>query len=342
MANSEYIEIKEILSPPNALICAHYICSRPRVKNYCFDFSKVKHCPPFGMLVIINAIDQLKRKYQTSNFEYIIPENSDSCNYMAHLGFFQIIGHDIGRRTTYEDRTSKCIPITKISSKDLFDKYPEEYIVQQQIERLARDFSSTLTREKFSETTKTLSYCIREILRNSFEHSTCHEAYICGQYWPIRKKTELAIMDYGCGIRQSLARNPLYSFSSDAEANKLALQPGVSSVPLGPSNEDDVWHNSGYGLYMASALCSLGGHFILASGNDATFINNAAQRNYETRIHGTLTCLALDIGKISKLDKTLLAISEKGEKYAEQYSNRILTASKVSSIASLIGEFSEK
>lgn len=37
----------------------------------------------------------------------------------------------------------------------------------------------------------------------------------------------------------------------------------------------DDWQNSGYGLYVSSSLCTLGGHFILASGNDATFLNNS-------------------------------------------------------------------
>ncbi len=338
--NKEYIEIKDVLAPPQALICARYICSRPRVKNYCFDFSKVEHCPPFGMLAIINAIDYLKRIYQSSNFEYIIPSNSSSCDYMAYLGFFQALGWDTGRRTTYADRTSKCIPITRVSSKSLFEKYPEQCIIQETIERLAHELSLTLTQERCSETTKTLSYCIREIMRNSFEHSQSHDAFICGQYWPSRNKTEPAIMDYGCGIKQSLARNPLYTFSSDSEANKLALQPGVSSVRIGSAYDDDVWQNSGYGLYMASALSSLGGHFILASGNDATFIMKSRTKNYETKISGTLTCLAFDLDKVGNLDKTLLAISKKGEEYAKQNKGRILTASKVSSIASLMGDIS--
>ena len=98
----------------------------------------------------------------------------------------------------------------------------------------------------------------------------------------------------------------------------------------------DDWQNSGYGLYVSSSLCTLGGHFILASGDDATFLNNRGQKNYYSTTNGTIVCLSINANHIDDLSELLKTIVSEGSRRSKEYGkDRILTASKVSSIASI-------
>ncbi|NKX44868.1 hypothetical protein [Roseicyclus persicicus] len=91
----------------------------------------------------------------------------------------------------------------------------------------------------------TLSYSIREIVRNTAEHSEAPELLICAQYWPSRKEVEVGFADAGIGIMSSLRRNPDFAELDERQAIQAALMPGVSGNPFAGMGTD-IWQNSGY------------------------------------------------------------------------------------------------
>jgi hypothetical protein len=145
------------------------------------------------------------------------------------------------------------------------------------------------------------------------------------------------LIDEGKGVWGSLRTNRRYKLLSDAEANKLALQPGASRMLGIRQDPYDIWQNSGYGLFMASALCGIGGYFILGSGQDTTLVNAEQQTNYYSDIKGTAICMNIRTDLIGNLQTQLDHLATLGRQCAEENSQlRIVSASKVSTIASLL------
>lgn len=334
------IQIPEELTPLEAINFAKYVANCTAEKEFIYDFSDMQHCHPFGMLLVGNAIRNNRRKYRKAIHRQVGEDITQGSLYAADLGFFQYAGWDVGRKTDSFDYGVRHIPIKKISVKELQSVNQDTTVLGEMIDRHAQDLSYTLTQSTDSEATKTLQYCLREMIRNTFEHGNTEEVWVCGQFWPGRNEAEIALLDEGCGIFNSLSRNRHYRLSTHADANKLALQPGVSRMLGVKQDPYDPWQNSGYGLFMASALCALGGYFILCSGNDATLVNSQyPQSNYLTNMRGTAICMNIHTDQISNLQDQLDKLTRIGaQKARENADQRILSASKVSTIASLVGK----
>ena len=71
------------------------------------------------------------------------------------------------------------------------------------------------------------------------------------------------------------------------------------------SNPYDDWQNSGYGLYMTSELCKLGGSFLIASGNAGLRLETDQVQQLNLYLEGTLVNLTIDTTKVEKLDDML-------------------------------------
>lgn len=329
--------VPERLTPVDAINCAKYIVESPADKEFIYDFSYMQHCHPFGLLLLGHAIRRNKSHYKKSRHTPIGTDLGQGNAFAADLGFFQYAGWDIGRKTHIEDYGARHIPIKMISISDLQKRRKSTCVLGELVDEYAGELAVTLTQDSMSEATKTLQYCLREMIRNTFEHGKTDAVWVCGQFWPSRSEAEIAIIDEGCGVLASLRTNRRYKIDSDIDANKLALQPGATRMLGIAQDPNDDWQNSGYGLFMASALCGLGGYFILGSGKDATLINTSVQLNYNASIKGTAICMNIRTDSIASLNQELKRLVQVGSMAAKENSNlRVLTASKVSSIASLI------
>ena len=164
-----------------------------------------------------------------------------------------------------------------------------------------------------------LSYSIREIFRNVFEHSGCDELYYCGQYWPLSGKVEVAIGDLGKGIRSWLSENPNFRYRTDKEAVEASLLPGVSGKTHLPRRSEN-WFNSGYGLYMTNRLARNGGNFAISSGNCGIHMTSRTKNNFITSFPGTIIRLNLDVSQIGSVSRRLGEFREDAKKItAEMY-----------------------
>lgn len=260
--------------------------------------------------------------------------------FAASFGFYQSIGFNIGLAKDEDEEGDRYIPIKKISAQDLHSEYLDTLMLNEKVNRHAATLSQMLIGNQPTVVQDALQYCFREIMRNTFEHANIDSLWVCGQYWPARKEAEIAVLDEGIGVFRSLHANSRISVSSCKEANKLALQPGLSRTLGMKQDPFDVWQNSGYGLYVASTLCAMnGGYFVLSSGDSAILVNSQNQIEYSGAQQGTAVCLNIRVNskKLKQFDQTLSAIVNEGERKArENGEKRILTASKVTTIASMI------
>jgi len=188
--------------------------------------------------------------------------------YAGHAGFFDALGLPWGRGIGEADTSCTFLPLTRRKIGDLFADQPRFRAAGDIIQEDAEGLAAILAQTREGVLFDTLSYAIREIIRNVVEHSEADEFLISAQCWVATGSAEIAIADPGIGIAAGLSSNGKYNPKSDAEALRLAIKPGVSGVAIG-RNSDDVWANSGDGLFMARGLADGKQGFTLASGTAA-------------------------------------------------------------------------
>lgn len=155
--------------------------------------------------------------------------------------------------------------------------------------------------------------------------------------WERTVGVEVSILDEGIGLLPSLQRNPRLNVDSNKKAIFMALQPGISGVAKELRRRSDGdWVNSGYGLFMTSSLCQIGGNFIICSGTDALQLNDGDSRFLDCAFKGVAIRMVLDTSKIRDLDLQLSALRDKGQEIAKELGNEDteLTASKMSRMLS--------
>jgi len=295
-----------------------------------FDFSDVHNCDPFPMLLTSMTIRKTKEESGTLMCRATHCENS----YAEHMRFYRAIGIDRGRDLLENYGNSNYLPITRLEIRDLrVQGFKSKERVQEVIENKAKAMATVLSKGNDSFK-KWLKYILTELMRNIPEHSKADSIWYCAQYWPSYDLVELAIMDAGIGIKESLLDNYAYGelIDNDLDAIQMAMKPGVSKAfaPGSYSLSQDEWANSGYGLYMVSHLCKeLGGSFILASGDCGVKVDHDGKKNvYDTQIKGTAIQIRIKPSKIDNYEDLAKKILRQGEKTAKESSNAFKVASK--------------
>ena len=75
---------------------------------------------------------------------------------------------------------------------------------------------------------------------------------------------EIAIIDEGVGIYRTISN--AYEVANDSEALNVALMPGASRINALPEDQN-IYNNSGFGLYVLSSLAASFGWFATGSGS---------------------------------------------------------------------------
>jgi hypothetical protein len=235
------------------------------------------------------------------------------------MGFFRTFGLDFGKAPGEAPGGAQYVPITQLTLNELRREANNQHEDEREtIERRCMALSSVLIRRESGCLHETLSYSLREIFRNVFEHSRADSIWYAAQFWPEKSKVELCILDEGIGIGKSLRRNPHLTISSDHEAIKLALLPGISGVNFrgGPKQRNDPWANSGYGLFMTSQLCQRGGSFAAISGRGGITVAERNEKQLDCGFEGTAIRLQFQTDRIETLGTSLEELRNLGMKIA--------------------------
>lgn len=296
-------------------------------RKFIFDFANLATVEPFGMLLVGAKIRQFMDRFPDAKY---YDRNFRNHSYAANMGFFKSMYQDYGG-TLYGN--SNYIPITKIEVAELVKESTEkrEHVVDT-VERESARLSQVLSNNN-KELKKTLTYSIREIMRNIVEHSESDYIWFAAQYWPTKNRVEVAILDEGVGIKKTLKTNRRLKIESQKEALLLSLEPGITRRKKTRFDRDDPYANTGFGLYMTSRICKNGGDFAVCSGRKILVLHKRGNYFFNTSFSGTAIRMRLTISRMEKLGEIIPVLIKKGEKTAKRNKkSSVLSASKVSSL----------
>ncbi|MBB6715959.1 hypothetical protein [Clostridium gasigenes] len=305
----------EIIMPRNfnlreSLKFTTYLDTTVDDSEYIYDYINMSTVEPFGMLLISSKIRKFLSVKGDSSHCAIEYKDKD---YAAHMGYFQSVNLDHGKKPGEANGSSTYIPLTHIDIKESYiEAFNKSISINEYIEKVyAEKLAGMLCREN-EEIKNKLIYCISEIIRNVYEHSKSNLLCFAGQYWPTKDLVEIAILDEGEGIASTLKRNKKFLIKSDKQALRLSLKPGVTrSINSNTKNNNDVYINQGFGLYMTSKICENGGNFTICSGNHCLTVQNNDIINNKCSFEGTAIRLRLKPSRL--LDINLIDISKKGQ-----------------------------
>src|SRR6266478_3371702 len=276
------------------------------------NFSRVDFGQASGALVLSSGLQAIrvrrpKVEISASGIDLLIQSHS----YLAHVGFFQHAGIDIGTRPGGDTGSSAYLPITEIDIEKLRRERgdgttPIGKLVQSECDRLAE----IITQSHKGRDTKPVSYCLREVIRNAFEHGATKTCSLFAQRYSNR--IELSIVDCGRGVWRSLAQR--FTLSSDVEALQLAIKPGVSGAEPLAEDETAEWANSGFGLYVLSEVGKSVGGFMICSGNGALHFSTKDGWVHDYKFPGTAVRLTISKPPGKNFEDLINDIIKEGEK----------------------------
>lgn len=295
-----------------------------------FDFGFMNRVEPLAMLLFSSRLRQLRIKFPETRFRAL---NHEHNTYASHMGFFESFGLSHGKKPGEASGSSTYLPITMIDVKQLrIESYESDNgIVQQVIWRKAIEMAEILCFGN-EEIKHAVFRCLNEILRNTVEHSETERVWICAQCWTYKREIEIAILDEGVGINQTLKVNPYLTIPNEHTALTLALQPSISGKAfihngVERGHLDGGWDHSGFGLYIASEISRRNGSFLVCSGDSAIFLNSEGSYSYELHHSGTAVRLRVNIDQLETLTRSDIdKIINEGEFHAAtSYSDFALT-----------------
>ena len=323
------------LSTSNAISFCHSLPLNESADIYYFDVSEVNNFEPLPMLLTAATIRQfcVARELSSADIQLRFAENGDY-QYACHMGFFQSAGFPQGNAPGEAPGSSTYIPLTKLNIRDMQrEAYASGELLDRGdlIERKSDELARVLAQHN-TELQKLLRYLIREAIRNVPEHADTNEVWVCGQYWHNRDLAEIAILDEGIGVYESLKKNHVHNsyITNNEEALRWAIKPGVSVAfnPARGQRSDDVWANSGYGLYMISEICkATGGWFTFVSGEDCLRAYTNDTRLYGAHFKGTALGIRIKPSNVRSYQALIDAVRTSGEDTAKTIKNAFKEAS---------------
>lgn len=223
-----------------------------------------------------------------------------TCRYLDHIGFFDFIGvqHKGSLkkiRKQLEQQVEGRIPIIEYNylyfqrgyGFDPMDESMSYYQAEEGASGIIEKESIRIVQALFGHDAGlgVLAYCIREALRNCYEHSKADKYYVLGQTWN-NGKSELVIMDYGNGLLKTLKRK-YPDLQNERDAIQRAVEPGVSETDF---NGKNVYTNSGFGLYVLCQLALRFGKIYIAS-NESMVAYGKAIKVHDVKSKGTMVAM---------------------------------------------------
>jgi hypothetical protein len=318
--------IPSALSGLQADLAASQYAGSVNVNFSCLGFSK-----PLAMLVAGSYFRRwikIRRDHSLSTTHSGIDVAINAHSYLMHLGFFDYAGmSSVGSKIGAAKGNTRYLPIREVKRSELEASVKEtgEKLIDAII-FLSDGLANVLAGTDSGEIKRGFSYSIREIIRNALEHSGSDSCFICGQRW-VNGHSEIAIIDEGVGIHSTLSH--VYEITDDSSL-QYAVKPGVSRTHS-MTDDENVYKNSGFGLYVLSELGSSFGWFCLGSGShkliykggeclssalpfDGTFVGihlNSSPRNFADTLSEIVSCGEEEAqnegrnAKASKISKTV-------------------------------------
>lgn len=290
-------------------------------------FSHCKWGEPLPMMVLGREMRAFVRNNPHVSF-FVVTRNTQFVGYADHVGFFRYCGFARGNETGEALGSSTYVPIQIIRIDDWKSEAPDARYADV-VEERASELAHILTQRRGVADFMALQYSLREILRNSVEHSMGELVSFFAQYWKNKKPpiAEIVIWDNGCGLRETLTQNFGSKVASDREALHLSIQPGVSGVTERErEHQPEDIRNSGFGLYTTSRFASESGLFRMISGSAGITVNDSSIVNHDWRFQGTCVQIKLKLDEIGNVSERIARIIAEGEAVFDGATGRVASA----------------
>ena len=278
------------------------------------DFSDLSFALPFGSLLLACSLhDWLKQRNERELLtEFICPEDQDAIGYLSHIGFFEFIGHRLGKKPGEALGGSTYVPIRVVDAATLENlRTQSAEPAGRTVSKVSGQLAEVLTRKNQFKINAPIAYCFREIMRNVFEHAATNHCLVCAQRWT-NGTVEIAIIDRGRGILESLRER--YDHKDADEALRAAIRPGISRSA--PNKDDDEWANSGFGLFVLSEIGKSLGSFTIISRGASLKAKNSELSLSERSFPGTAIQLRMTKPKGCNFQEYIEKIIAEGERLA--------------------------
>ncbi|MEL4029720.1 ATP-binding protein [Caldifermentibacillus hisashii] len=293
--------------------------------SFLLNFTSTSFFEPFAMVYFLAFVHRCKN---ILNIKFEVERSilTEACSYAEFMGFFEALEGVISKNYNLEYNGRTYIKIHSLTKKKIREYEFENGIdMADSVTYFSSQMAKFLLRNKNSNknTQEILTYALREIIRNSLEHSTSSDIWCAGQYWERSNSVEVVILDNGVGIKNTITKNIHVRdrITNDLDAIKYAMLPGLSGVAFernGTKPPDYGYpENSGYGLYVTSEICSNYGEFLIASGDSYLRKTPDVKREREIHHEGTAISLKLNLDTINTV--SIEDIVKKGEEIALKY-----------------------
>jgi hypothetical protein len=321
MQKTKTIYMPATLDLQSSLVFSSEMAKIEDSESYVFDFQRTQFSEPFAMLLVSSELRRLVHNHPEAT---VSCSNFEQMTYPAHMGFFKAFGLDHGKEPGEAKGGVKYIPLRIFDCSTLEREAAEKGIeVGAQIEENSGQMAALLCGQTEGAVYETLTYSMREIMRNVIEHSKSVRFGICAQYWPSKNRVEVALLDRGVGLRQSLSANPHIDASTDKNAIKFALMPAISGKAFKGSRikQKGHWANSGFGLYMTSRICRNGGNFFVASGTAGLLLTSGKEGKkwFDCDSMGTAIRMVIKTDQLSTLKESLAKYRQEGYEFQKRY-----------------------
>lgn len=281
------------------------------------DFTACEFGEPLPMLLLGRDLRALLRNNVGKTFSCTTVAGQFR-GYADHVGFFRYCGFLRGNEIGAATGSSNYVPIQLIDLnrlREISGDRPYVEIVQEKSDELARVLLGSGEHPAFSS----IRYSIREIMRNSVEHSLGGVVIFFGQHWPHRSQAEIVIFDTGVGVTKTLEDAGVVDGQDHHLALRKALEPGITGVSEAEraAQEEDT-RNSGFGIYVTSRYCSQFGSFRILSRGAALTVNSRETSNQNWRFDGTCVQMKIDTALDETAGQRILEIIREGESALER------------------------
>jgi hypothetical protein len=313
------VKVPQNLSLNNSVNFCNSLWKLEDSKDYIFNFINLADVQPFTMAYVSNEIKRFRQSKPESRFRAI---NHEKKTYTAHMGFFSAFGLNFGNKPGEAKGSNTYLPLTILNVSELEKEAIISFChIGDILEEKSKLIARLLTRQDSGDLVDTLTFSIREIMRNVVEHSNSEIIEYCAQYWPTKNLVEVAILDTGDGIKKGLSSNPYLNLTSERDAIHYALLPGISGKMYKGiiKRKNDNWQNSGFGLYMTSRICRNGGSFFLVSNDKGIFLEDKSKKDFDCNYQGTALRLRINTKKIDSYSKMLEKYKNEGDAAAKNF-----------------------
>lgn len=296
------------------------------------DVSDCTYGEPQGMIIFAILSKSIIRRHPDVKFSLRF-KNNDFKGYAAHVGLFKLAGFELGQAPNTASGSSNYLPIRYFRVSEIIEAAASDP-VGKYLTKYSGELAKVLCQSNDSDVFDLFEYCFREVMRNAVEHGRGTELIVFGQHWKAKGIAEIVIYDNGVGIAETLYENEYINCLDNRQALKFALLPGISGVSRQLRfTQDDIWGNSGFGLYVTSRFCAEFGSFRIISGRDALTFARGKQIEHKWGLQGTFIQMRFSVQSASeKISRINQIIDEGKNEFSQLIGNYPIEASAASKL----------